>query len=86
MTKGSEVAGISTQGILGEGGVDGSKMAAVLQKEGGKDEKKEASEEEDEKEMEAAPIRSPKNPADPTPTEREEHNATHRIFRPWCPV
>ena len=39
-----------------------------------------------EEEEEAAPIRKPRNPSDPTPQEREEHYATHRPFRSWCPV
>lgn len=40
----------------------------------------------DEEEVESAPIVKPKNPSDPTPQEREQHNATHRPFRPWCPI
>ena len=28
----------------------------------------------------------PRNPSDPTPAEREAHYATHRPFRPWCPI
>ena len=37
-------------------------------------------------EEEAAPIRKPRNPSDPTPQEREEHYTTHRPFRSWCPA
>ena len=38
------------------------------------------------KDREEAPVRRAPNPSDPTPEERETHNATHRPFRPWCPV
>ena len=85
MTKASEVRGISTPETLGEGGFNGSRIATVLQKNG-EAEAEEEEEEEDDEVVEAAPIRRPRNPADPTPAEREEHNATHRPFRPWCPV
>ena len=35
---------------------------------------------------EEAPLKRPNNPSDPTPQEREEHNAKHLPYRPWCPV
>ena len=41
---------------------------------------------ESEKPKEAAPVRMTRNPADPTPEEREAHDATHLPARPWCPV
>ena len=33
---------------------------------------------------EEAPLKRPNNPSDPTPKEREEHNAKHLPYRPWC--
>ena len=35
---------------------------------------------------EEAPVRTTRNPADPTSEERERHDATHLPFRAWCPV
>ena len=35
---------------------------------------------------EEAPIKMARNPADPTPEERERHNATHQPHRPWCRI
>ena len=35
---------------------------------------------------EAAPVITVRNPADPTPAERAEHEVTHCPYRPWCPV
>ena len=35
---------------------------------------------------EEAPVRTTRNPADPTAEERERHDATHLPFRAWCPV
>ena len=35
---------------------------------------------------EEAPVRTTRNPADPTSEERARHDATHLPFRPWCPV
>ena len=35
---------------------------------------------------EEAPVRTTRNPADPTAEERERHDATHLQFRAWCPV
>ena len=35
---------------------------------------------------EEAPVRVTRNPADPTPEEREKHDHTHLPFRPWCPI
>ena len=38
-------------------------------------------------EAEEAPIKRPRNPADPTPEEREAHMAKgHLPYRPWCSV
>jgi len=42
--------------------------------------------EEDLYENEDAPIRLPRNPADPLPEEREKHWKTHLPYRSWCPV
>ena len=42
--------------------------------------------EEDIYENEDAPIRLPRNPADPLPEEREKHWKTHLPYRSWCPV
>ena len=41
---------------------------------------------EEEEEVESAPVITHRNQIDPTPQEREHHNATHRPFRPWCPI
>ena len=35
---------------------------------------------------EDAPIKIAKDPGDPTPEEREQHNATHIPYRSWCPI
>ena len=35
---------------------------------------------------EEAPARRPKNPADPTPEEKERHMCSHLPYRPWCPI
>ena len=35
---------------------------------------------------EEAPVRTTRNPTDPTSEERTRHDATHLPFRPWCPV
>eukprot|EP00974_Lingulodinium_polyedra_P125558 11195032-Lingulodinium_polyedra.AAC.1 len=36
--------------------------------------------------QEDAPVKIARDPGDPTPQEREEHNATHVPYRSWCPV
>ena len=36
--------------------------------------------------LEEAPLRLPRNPAEPTPDERRRHWLTHLPPRPWCPV
>lgn len=36
--------------------------------------------------LEEAPIKRPTIPSDPTPSERERHNASHLPYRSWCPV
>ena len=36
--------------------------------------------------QEDAPVKIARDPGDPTPQEREEHNATHMPYRSWCPV
>ena len=35
---------------------------------------------------EEAPLKTPTNPSDPTPEERERHNKTHLPHRPWCTI
>ena len=35
---------------------------------------------------ESAPVRRPRNPAEPTKLEVEQHWATHLPYRPWCPI
>ena len=35
---------------------------------------------------ESAPVRRPRNPAEPTQLEVEQHWATHLPYRPWCPI
>ena len=35
---------------------------------------------------EDAPVKIARDPGDPTPGERERHNATHIPYRSWCPV
>ena len=36
--------------------------------------------------QEDAPVKVARDPGDPSPVEREEHNATHMPYRSWCPV
>ena len=43
-------------------------------------------EEEEPRVYEEAPVKVTRNPADPTPEERERHDATHLPYRPWCPI
>ena len=43
-------------------------------------------EEEEPRVHEEAPFKVTRNPADPTPEERERHDATHLPYRPWCPI
>ena len=35
---------------------------------------------------EEAPVKLPRNPADPTPEERSKHDMCHLPFRAWCPI
>ena len=52
------------------------------------DEQDDAQEEEeiDAEAAEDAPVKIARDPGDPTPGERERHNATHIPYRSWCPV
>ena len=40
----------------------------------------------DEEAPEELKVRRIPNPSDPTPAERERHNATHLPYRPWCKI
>ena len=55
---------------------------------GERDEQDDAQEEEeiDAEAAEDAPVNIARDPGDPTPAERERHNATHVPYRSWCLV
>ena len=78
---------VSPHELSGEGGQYGGGVANIdeVQAEDEQDHGESQDGDEETEEQESAPIIKPRNPLDPTPGEREEHDATHRPFRPWCP-
>ncbi len=86
MISSNPVTGISPTNTSGEGGLmKGGVLVANTAEEAEEDAADLDIEEDDEGHEETLVKRAP-NPSDPTPEERERHNATHRPFRSWCPV
>ena len=86
MTSSNIVTGISPRKISGEGGLMRDGMLGANTAEEAKEGAANTDSEEDDEDHEEALVKRAPNPSDPTPEERERHNATHRPFRSWCPV
>jgi hypothetical protein len=63
-----------------------SGVGAMVNWEGDKQDEVQEEEEIDADAAEAAPVKVARDPGDPTPGEREHHNATHIPYRSWCPI
>ena len=65
---------------------DISGVGERVRKEGDEQDGAQEEEEIDAEAAEDAPVEIARDPGDPTPGDREHHNATHIPYRSWCPV
>ena len=63
-----------------------SGVGVVVKRQGDTQDEVQEEEEIDAEAAEAAPVKVARDPGDPTPAEREHHNATHTPYRSWCPI